>query len=84
MIISFTSLISNASKDHKYILYVLHTEISEKNQEMVKRLANENFDIRFVDVAMLIPTFSILLSKESTEGIDVNHVHAVDYDDERQ
>ena len=36
------------------------------------------------DLKLCFATFSILFSKESTEGIDINHVHAVDYDDERQ
>jgi len=53
-VVSMTSMIQNASKDYKYVVHVLHTEISEKNQEMVKRLAdidgNDNFEIRFVDV----------------------------------
>ena len=36
------------------------------------------------DLKLCFATFSILFSKESTEGIDVYQVHAIDYDEERQ
>ena len=50
-IVSMTSMISNASKDYKYIVHILHTEISDQMKDVVYRLANENFEIRFVDVS---------------------------------
>ncbi|MBQ8623951.1 MAG: 1-acyl-sn-glycerol-3-phosphate acyltransferase [Oscillospiraceae bacterium] len=49
-IVSIHSMITNASKNHKYHIYVLHTGISSKMQEEVFKLKTDNFDISFEDV----------------------------------
>ncbi len=57
-IVSMHSMIKNASKDHKYVLHILHTEISDKMKEIVNRLANEQFEIRFVNVEPYLQSIS--------------------------
>ncbi|MBR6743977.1 MAG: 1-acyl-sn-glycerol-3-phosphate acyltransferase [Clostridia bacterium] len=49
-IVSLTSMIENASKDHCYQIYVLHTFISAEMKEKLLELQNENFEITFCDV----------------------------------
>ena len=49
-VISLSSIIKNASKDRKYRVYILHTEISDDMKKKVSELANENFEIFFEDV----------------------------------
>ena len=44
-IVSLTSMIENASKEHKYDVHILHTDIAPKTQESVLRLQNENFNM---------------------------------------
>ncbi|MBR5515172.1 MAG: 1-acyl-sn-glycerol-3-phosphate acyltransferase [Clostridia bacterium] len=50
-IVSLHSMIKNASKDHFYHVYILHTDISEESKEQVYALENENFVITFEDVS---------------------------------
>ena len=50
MMVTMKSIIENASQKYQYKLYVLHTDISEENQKMVKRLEVSNCSITFVDV----------------------------------
>ena len=57
-VVSMHSMIQNASKDYKYIVHILHTEISDKMKEVVGRLANDNFEIRFVDVTSYLHSIS--------------------------
>ena len=49
-VVSLHSMIKNASKEYKYHVYVLHTDISEENKQKVYGLKNENFEISFEDV----------------------------------
>lgn len=49
-IVSLYSMIQNASKDHKYHIYVLHTDISDEMKAKMTELKNDNFDISFEDV----------------------------------
>ena len=49
-VVSMHSLIKNASREYKYVLHILYTEISDEMKDIVNRLADENFEIRFVDV----------------------------------
>lgn len=49
-IVSLHSMIKNASKDYKYHVFILHTEISDEMKSKVKDLENENFEISFEDV----------------------------------
>ena len=50
MMVTIRSIIANATHNHQYRLYVLHTDISVENQAMVKRMEVSNFQISFVDV----------------------------------
>ena len=50
-IVSLSSMIENASKEYKYDIHVLHTDIKFETQEAVLRLQNENFKITFDDVS---------------------------------
>ena len=49
-VVSLYSMIQNASKDYKYRVYVLHTDVSPERKEHVLALANEDFEISFEDV----------------------------------
>ena len=57
-IVSLYSMIQNASPDYKYIIHILHTEISDENKNKVYKLANDNFEIRFVDVTGYLRSIS--------------------------
>ena len=57
-IVSLYSIIANASKDHKYLVHILHTEISDEMKSKVYKLANDNFEIRFVDVTGYLRSIS--------------------------
>lgn len=49
-IVSLSSMIENASKEYKYDVHVLHTDILPETQEAMFRLQNENFKVTFDDV----------------------------------
>jgi len=49
-IVSLHSIIRNASKEHNYQVYILHSGISEPMMKKVLALSNENFSISFEDV----------------------------------
>ncbi len=49
-IVSIDSMIKNASKEYKYRIFILHTEISDEMKSKVLALKNDYFDINFVDV----------------------------------
>ena len=51
MVVSIHSLISNASPDYHYSIYVLHSGITEETQKKATALAKEGFDIIFTDVS---------------------------------
>lgn len=51
MMVTMKSLISNTSSKRLYRIHVLHTDISEKNQELVKTLETKNCIIEFNDVS---------------------------------
>lgn len=57
-VVSMYSMISNASKEYKYVLHILHTEISDKMKQTVNRLANDNFEISFVNVDQYLQSIS--------------------------
>lgn len=50
-VVSIHSMKKNASKAHKYHIYILHTGISEGMMEKVLELADDNFEISFENVA---------------------------------
>jgi len=49
-IVSLYSMIKNASKEHRYHIYILHTEISDEMKQKVLELGDDNFEISFEDV----------------------------------
>ena len=57
-VVSMYSMIHNASKEYKYVLHILHTEISDKMKDIVSRLADDNFEISFVDVNPYLQSIS--------------------------
>lgn len=57
-IVSIHSLKANASKKHKYHIYILHTGISEHMMEKVSELADETFEISFENVAEYLRTIA--------------------------
>ena len=44
------SIIEHKSQDKLYVIKVLHTNISKKNQERIMKFENENISIEFVDL----------------------------------
>ena len=51
MIVSMQSMIENASKEEKYTIHILNTNISDNIKEIIWKMQNENFEIRFEDVS---------------------------------
>ena len=51
MMVTIKSLIENCSPKREYIIHVLHTDISEKNRNLVKDMQTENCRIEFNDVS---------------------------------
>ncbi len=52
------SLITNASRKYKYVLHILYTEISDEMKNVVNKLADDCFEIRFVDVTPYLQSIS--------------------------
>lgn len=50
--VSFYSMLENASKEHRYVLYVGHSDISKVNQEKLRALVQKfnNAKIIFLDM----------------------------------
>ncbi|MBP1538172.1 MAG: 1-acyl-sn-glycerol-3-phosphate acyltransferase [Ruminococcus sp.] len=57
-VVSMHSLIKNASRENKYILHILYTEISDEMKAVVNKMADECFEIRFVDVTQYLQSIS--------------------------
>lgn len=57
-VVSMHSLIKNASREHKYVLHILYTEISDEMKNVVNKLADDCFEIRFVDVTPYLQSIS--------------------------
>lgn len=55
--VSINSLIHNASKDNIYNLYILNTDLNERNKKKLKALAGQNVNIRFIDVSNYIEQY---------------------------
>ncbi len=49
-VVSMRSLMKNASRQYRYVIHILYTEISDAMKAVVNKLADECFEIRFVDV----------------------------------
>lgn len=57
-IVSLHSMQKNASKDFKYHVHILHTEISDEMKRRVLELQNDNFEISFDDVTEYLSSIS--------------------------
>ena len=57
-IISIHSIISNASKDNKYVIHILNTDISKEMKDIALGMANDNFEILFEDVTDYLKSIS--------------------------
>ena len=57
-VVSLYSMIQNASKEYKYHVYILHSDIEEETKKSVYALANENFEISFEDVTDYLDTIA--------------------------
>ena len=57
-IVSLQSMIRNASADHRYHIYVLHTNIAPETQNQLFQLKNDNFDISFENVTGYLDSIS--------------------------
>lgn len=60
-VVSLQSMMSNASKDRQYRVHILHVDIEKELQEKVKEMAEENFEIRFVNVMEHLDRISEML-----------------------
>ena len=49
-VVSLTSMIANANKRRKYEVHILHTDITEENKAIAKRLETRQFSVTFDDV----------------------------------
>ncbi len=57
-VVSLYSMIENASKEYKYKVYILHTDLSEKSEKILLELENENFEITFENVTNYLESIS--------------------------
>ena len=57
-VVSLHSLIKNASREYRYAVHILYTEISERMRSVVSKLADDCFEIRFVDVTPYLESIS--------------------------
>ena len=48
--VAIQSLIENASKDYKYLIKVLHTNVQKDHMEQIKKYENQNVSIEFVNL----------------------------------
>ena len=51
MMVTIRSIIDHASSKYQYRMYILHTDITANNQEMVKRMETPNCKFAFVNVS---------------------------------
>lgn len=54
--VALHSMIANASKERKYIIHVLNTDISEDMKQVLYDMANDNFEVQFNNVANYLRT----------------------------
>ena len=48
--VALKSLVDNTSKDNKYAIKILYTNVTEKNKLRIKKYEKENISIEFVDL----------------------------------
>ncbi len=56
--VSLVSLMEKASKDYKYQIYILNTNISKNMKDQLYGLKNQLFDIEFIDVSRYLDSIS--------------------------
>lgn len=49
--VAIRSMINNASKDYNYEIYILNNGVSKDKADIILRMQNENFEIKFIDVS---------------------------------
>lgn len=52
--VALKSLIDNASKNYKYLIKVLHTNVQEEHMKQIKKFESQNVSIEFVDLSYYI------------------------------
>lgn len=52
--VALQSLTENASKDYKYLIKILHTNVQKEHMEQIKTFESENVSIEFVDLSYYI------------------------------
>ena len=57
-IVSIRSIMENASKDYKYVIHIMNTDICEKMKQVLFSMSNENFEIRFENVTDYLESVS--------------------------
>ncbi|WP_158024897.1 glycosyltransferase [Roseburia sp. 499] len=56
--VSMRSIMDNASRDYKYVVHILNTNISDEMKKAVMDMTEENFEIRFEDVTGYLTSIS--------------------------
>lgn len=57
-IVSIRSIMENASKDYKYVIHIMNTDICEEMKQVLFSMSNENFEIRFENVTDYLESVS--------------------------
>ena len=57
-IVSIRSIMENASKDDKYVIHIMNTDICEEMKQVLFSIADDNFEIRFEDVTDYLKSIS--------------------------
>lgn len=52
--VALQSLIENASKDYKYLIKILHTNVQKEHMKQIEKYEDENVSIEFVDLSYYI------------------------------
>ena len=56
--VSMRSIMDNTSRDYKYVIHILNTNICDEMKKAVMDMAEENFEIRFEDVTDYLTSIS--------------------------
>lgn len=56
--VSMRSIMDNASRDYKYVIHILNTNICDEMKKAVMDMTEENFEIRFEDVTGYLTSIS--------------------------
>lgn len=57
-VVSMRSIMENASRNEKYIIHILHTDIREDMQRKIVAMSDENCEVRFENVMSYLETVS--------------------------